>query len=75
MNEGGYQQTNFIFNLGSMFYTTTVILLLYLITYAMDFFFKKTDIKIHQDQDEEKGLGTKISIAAIWNEPPNICFP
>ena len=46
MNEGGYQQTNFIFNLGSMFYTTTVILLLYLITYAMDFFFKKTDIKI-----------------------------
>ena len=20
-------------------------------------------------------MGTKISIAAIWSEPPNICFP
>jgi hypothetical protein len=24
---------------------------------------------------EEKTLGTKISIAAIWSEPPNIRFP
>lgn len=32
LNDAGYSQTNFILNMGSMFYTTSFILSIYLLT-------------------------------------------